>query len=57
VLGSVVTELRLREHANARYKLCYGGLDEAVLRVLGFGDVEIDYILDFLYPALANEIE
>jgi len=47
----------LREHANARYKLCYGGLDEAVLRVLGFGDVEIDYILDFLYPALANEIE
>ena len=32
-------------------------IDEAVLRVLGFGDVEIDRILDYLYPALVNEIE
>jgi len=32
-------------------------LDFAVLRVLGFGDVEINRILDYLYPALANEIQ
>jgi len=32
-------------------------IDRAVFRVLGFGDDEIDHILDYLYPALANEIE
>jgi hypothetical protein len=32
-------------------------VDRAVLRVLGFGDDEINRILDYLYPALANEIE
>ncbi len=32
-------------------------IDRAVFRVLGFGDDEIDHILDHLYPALANEIE
>ena len=32
-------------------------MDKAVFRVLGFGDDEIDRILDYLYPALANEIE
>jgi hypothetical protein len=31
--------------------------EEVVLRVLGFGDDEIDRILDYLYPALANEIQ
>jgi len=29
----------------------------AVLGVLGFGDDEINRILDYLYPALASEIE
>jgi len=28
-----------------------------VLRVLGFGVDEINRILDYLYPALANEIQ
>jgi hypothetical protein len=32
-------------------------IDKAVFRVLGFGDDEISRILDYLYPALANEIE
>src|SRR3990170_4207490 len=32
-------------------------IDKAVLRVVGFGDDEINRILDYLYPALANEIE
>jgi len=32
-------------------------IDRAVLRVLGFGDDEIDRLLDYLYPALANEIQ
>jgi len=32
-------------------------IDKAVLTVLGFGDDEINRILDYLYPALANEIE
>ena len=30
---------------------------KAILKVLGFGEDEIDRILDYLYPALANEIE
>jgi len=29
----------------------------AVPRVLGFGEDEVGRILDYLYPALANEIE
>jgi hypothetical protein len=32
-------------------------IDKAILRVLGFGDDEINRILNYLYPALANEIE
>jgi hypothetical protein len=32
-------------------------IDKTLLRVLGFGDDEIDRILDYLYPALAKEIE
>jgi len=32
-------------------------IDRAVLRVLGFGVDEINRILDYLYPALANEIQ
>lgn len=32
-------------------------IDKAILRVLGFGDDEINRILDYLYPALANEIQ
>jgi hypothetical protein len=32
-------------------------IDKAVLRVLGFGDDDINRILDHLYPALANEIQ
>ncbi|MBS7611474.1 hypothetical protein KEJ27_04620 [Candidatus Bathyarchaeota archaeon] len=32
-------------------------IDKAILRVLGFGDDEINRTLDYLYPALANEIE
>lgn len=32
-------------------------IDRAVFRVLGFDDDEIDQILDYLYPALAKEIE
>jgi hypothetical protein len=32
-------------------------IDKLMLRVLGFGDDEINRILDYLYPALANEIE
>jgi hypothetical protein len=31
--------------------------DKVILRVLGFGDDEINRILDYLYPALAKEIE
>ena len=32
-------------------------IDKAGLKILGFSDDEIDRILDYLYPALANEIE
>ena len=32
-------------------------IDKTVLEVLGFGVDEIDRILDYLYPALANEIQ
>ena len=32
-------------------------IDKAVLLVLGFGEDEINRILDYLYPALAKEIE
>jgi len=32
-------------------------IDRAIMRVLGFSDDEIEEILDFLYPALAKEIE
>lgn len=32
-------------------------IDQAVFRVLGFGYDEINRILDYLYPALANEIQ
>lgn len=32
-------------------------IDKTVLRVLGFDEKEIDNILDYLYPALVNEIE
>jgi len=32
-------------------------IDKAILKILGFSDNEINDILDFLYPALANEIE
>lgn len=32
-------------------------IDKAILSVLGFGDDEIDRILDYLYPALAKEIQ
>jgi len=32
-------------------------IDRLMLRVLGFPDDEINRILDYLYPALANEIE
>jgi len=32
-------------------------IDRAVLGVLGFGDDEINRLLDYLYPALANEIQ
>jgi len=32
-------------------------IDRAVLRVLGFGVDEINRLLDYLYPALANEIQ
>lgn len=31
-------------------------IDKAVLKVLGFGDEEANRILDYLHPALANEI-
>jgi hypothetical protein len=32
-------------------------IDKAVFKALGFGEDEIDHILDYLYPALASEIE
>jgi len=32
-------------------------IDKAFLKVLGFGDDETNRILDYLYPALANEIQ
>jgi len=32
-------------------------IDKIVLDVLGFGVDEINRILDYLYPALANEIQ
>jgi hypothetical protein len=32
-------------------------IDRAVFRVLGFGDDEINSILDYLYPVLASEIQ
>jgi len=31
--------------------------NKLMLRVLGFGDDDINRILDYLYPALANEIQ
>ena len=31
-------------------------IDSAFLKILGYTDTEIDRILDYLYPALANEI-
>jgi hypothetical protein len=32
-------------------------MDKAIRRVLGFGDVEVNRLLDYLYSALANEIQ
>jgi len=32
-------------------------IDKTLLKVLGFGEDEIDHILNYLYPALAKEIE
>ncbi|MEA2089236.1 MAG: N-6 DNA methylase, partial [Thermoproteota archaeon] len=32
-------------------------IDKTILKVLGFGDDEINRLLNYLYPALANEIE
>ncbi|MFQ5621572.1 MAG: hypothetical protein ACE5FT_07090, partial [Candidatus Nanoarchaeia archaeon] len=32
-------------------------IDKTLLKVLGFSEDEIDRILDYLYPALAKEIE
>jgi len=32
-------------------------IDKTMLGMLGFGVDEIDHILDYLYPALANEIQ
>jgi len=32
-------------------------IDKAILKILGFNDDEINQLLDYLYPALANEIE
>jgi hypothetical protein len=32
-------------------------IDKTIFRVLGFGDDEIERLLDYLYPALTNEIE
>jgi len=32
-------------------------IDKAIMKVLGFADEEIEKALNFLYPALANEIE
>jgi hypothetical protein len=32
-------------------------IDSIILRALGFGDDEINRLLDYLYPALANEIQ
>jgi type I restriction-modification system DNA methylase subunit len=32
-------------------------IDRAILRVLGFSDEEASFMLNYLYPALANEIE
>ena len=32
-------------------------IDKTFLKILGFNDKETKEILDFLYPALANEIE
>lgn len=43
---------QLKERFPARVEV-----DGAVLRVLGFGEDNVGRILDYLYPALANEIE
>jgi hypothetical protein len=32
-------------------------LDKTIMRAIGFNDEKIDQILDYLYPALAEEIE
>lgn len=32
-------------------------IDKTILKILGFNDDEINKLLDYLYPALANEIE
>jgi type I restriction-modification system DNA methylase subunit len=47
---SILEQLRNRFPARVE-------IDRAVLGVLGFGDAEVDQILDYLYPALADEIE
>jgi len=32
-------------------------IDKTLLRVFGFGGVEVNCLLDYLYPALTNEIQ
>ncbi|MEM3703748.1 MAG: hypothetical protein QXX79_04970, partial [Candidatus Bathyarchaeia archaeon] len=32
-------------------------IDKAILKVLGFNETETNQLLDYLYPALAKEIE
>jgi len=32
-------------------------MDRAILRILGFSEDEINQLLDYLYPALAKEIQ
>jgi type I restriction-modification system DNA methylase subunit len=32
-------------------------IDKAILKILGFNDEEVNQLLDYLYPALANEIQ
>jgi len=47
---SVLTQLKNKFPARVE-------MDKAILRVVGFKEDEIESILDYLYPALANEIE
>lgn len=49
-LPSILDQLKMKKTARIE-------IDKAVFKVLGFGDDEIDRILDYLYPALAKEIE